>query len=184
MTFTTRIMLMTCAAAALAVPHAAAQTFEAFGGFSGANMKPKNGYEETTMKGWNTSISAFKGRFGLTADFAGYHGTATTPAGVSADTRQYSFMGGPTIRLLRRERFSTSVRALVGAARGYADVDGGSINEQTLAALFGGNFDVHLSRKISLRFAPGVYITQFGTNQTQTNFRFSIGPVFRFGGRG
>ena len=59
-----------------------------------------------------------------------------------------------------------------------------ALNETTFAALFGSNFDVNVSRRVALRFSPGMYLTQFGASQTQKNFRFSVGPVFRFGGSG
>ena len=51
----------------------------------------------------------------------------------------------------------------------------------TFAALVGSNFDAKVSSRISMRFSPGAYITQFGPNQTQKNLRFSVGPVFHFG---
>ena len=42
-------------------------------------------------------------------------------------------------------------------------------------------FDYNVSKKFALRFSPGFYMTQFG-GQTQHNFRFSVGPVFKIGG--
>jgi hypothetical protein len=90
-------------------------------------------------------------------------------------------MAGPQIRLLRRERFESSFRAIFGAAHGSIPGSAyASYGETTFAGLIGSNLDVKLSRRVSLRFSPGVFLTQYGAD-TQRNFRFSVGPVFRFG---
>ena len=71
----------------------------------------------------------------------------------------------------------TSFRALVGGA--YAHVPSAAYNvpsESTFAALVGSNVDFKLSRRVALRFSPGVYVTRYGADQTQKNFRFSVGP--------
>ncbi len=143
------------------------------------------------MHGWNTTITGYPAaRFGITADFAGYYGDARTAASDSSGSptsgiHQYSFMAGPQFRLFRKERFETSLRAVFGGAHGRLLGPNSSTNvldDTTFAALFGSNFDVNLSKKVAIRFSPGIYLTQFN-GETQRNFRFSVGPVFRFGGR-
>jgi hypothetical protein len=145
------------------------------------------------MNGWNTSVTAYPwGRIGFTTDFAGYYGTATgtyTAADGSIlnanDTpiRQYSFLAGPQVRLFHTQRIETSFRAMFGGAYGYVPGEASNIIDQTtFAGLFGSNIDVKVSRRISMRFSPGLYLTQFGDGQTQKNLRFSVGPVFHFGG--
>src|SRR5262249_20864527 len=160
-----------------------------------ANMRPERDANRNTMQGWDTSITAYPtNRFGVTADFSGFYGslnpTITSSTGAtttlsSVDLRQYSFLGGPQVRLFRTKHFNTSVRALFGASHGYV-VDnnlsalGYKVPDDTqFAALFGTNFDVNVSKKTALRFSPGLYLTQFN-GETQKNFRFSVGPVFKF----
>lgn len=60
-------------------------------------------------------------RLGFTADAAGFYGSAPSARtnGNEADIRQYSFMGGPQVRLFRAGRFSSSVPTIFGAAYGY-----------------------------------------------------------------
>lgn len=159
---------------------------EIFGGYSVTRMKPENDANHTTINGWNTSITGYAtSRFGVTADFAGFYGSANTAlsnAG-AVSIRQYSFMAGPQVRLIHTSRIETSFRAVFGGAYGYLPGQAyNGIDQTTFAALVGSNIDVKVSRRVSMRFSPGMYLTQFGNDQTQKNFRFSVGPVFHFGG--
>lgn len=202
---TTRIMILG-ALGLFAMQHMSAQSVEVFGGLKAGNMQPAKDYNSLTMGGWNTSVTFYPTyRFGITADVAGYYGTAQPASTVTVDgatvvtnqpeagVRQYSFLAGPQIRLIRRGAVETSFKALFGAARGYltdpsvpppagSPLTSGVYDETKFAALFGTNFDVRVSRKVALRFSPGLYLTQFGPSETQKSFTFSFGPVFRFGG--
>jgi hypothetical protein len=184
MTFRIRLLTISCLTLA-GLQFAQAADVEVFGGYSFTQMRPQD-QSKNTMSGWNSTITAYgTSRLGLTADFAGFYGTAPTTItnGNEADIRQYSFMGGPQVRLLQKGRFSSSVRAVFGAAYGYLPDSSYGIADQTkFSALVGSNFDIRVSRRVSMRFSPGLYITQFGTDQTQKNIRFSVGPVFHFGG--
>lgn len=196
-----RMLVISGALALFGVQHLAAQSLELFGGYTMNRMKPEQDINKANMSGWNTSITGYPfGRFGITADFAGFYanvqptivgsnGTATTLPAVSL--RQYSFMAGPQVRLFKKGRLETSARGLIGGARGYISDSGstssafyGSSDQTSLAALIGSNFDFNINKRMALRFSPGLYITQFGVDETQKNFRFSVGPVFRFGGSG
>jgi hypothetical protein len=189
------MLLLTGALALAGGAQLSAQSLELFSGFKFANMTPEKDYNSLTMTGWNTSATVYPThRFGLTADFAGYYGTAQPSVSVSpsqpeVSVRQYSFMGGPQFRLIHHRVFDTSFKALFGAARGYLiDVPAnvasayGTFDETKVSALFGSNFDINISKRVALRFSPGIYLTQFGPNETQKSFTFSFGPVFRFGG--
>jgi hypothetical protein len=190
------MLILTCALTTAGVHEMAAQSLELFGGFKFANMRPEQDYNSVTMNGWNASATLYPThRVGLTADFAGYYGTAQAPVSIvpsqpDVTVRQYSFMGGPQIRLIHKGAFETSVKALFGAARGYLPDVPTSVtassnytyDETKFAALFGSNIDLNVSRRVALRFSPGIYITQFGQNYTQKSFTFSVGPVFKFGG--
>lgn len=171
-----RALLIACAFAVCGAGQIAAQSVEVFGGYTVNRMKLQKELDATTMSGWNTSVTAYPtSRFGITADVAGSY--AASHADPDTNVSQYSFMAGPQFRLFRKERLETSIRALFGAARGRIPEAG---SQTTFAALFGSNFDINLNRKIALRFSPGIYLTQYA-GLTQNNFRFSVGPVFRFG---
>ena len=187
-----RMFLIACATAAC-VPYAQAQSTEVFGGFLGGAMKPQD-HDQFAIRGWNASTTRYiNSRIGFTADFAGLYGDATTPDGASAEntpTRQYSFMGGPQIRIIRTARFETSFKALAGGVHGYipdSSIPAGaaynSFSQNSFASEFGSNLDFKINSKVSLRVSPGIYLTQFGQDQTQKNFRISVGPVFHFGSR-
>jgi hypothetical protein len=192
MTFRIRLLMASCVAAFAGLQGLQAADVEVFGGYSATRMKPENGANSTTMNGWNSSVTAYPwSRIGFTADVAGYYGMANgtyalangTTIADNSNIRQYSFMAGPQIRLFNSQHLETSFRALVGGAYGYVPGEAGNVADQTtVAALFGSNFDVKVSKRISMRFSPGLYITQFGDGQTQKNLRFSVGPVFHFGG--
>src|SRR5262249_47908142 len=182
-----------CMAAFAGLQGLQAADVEVFGGYSMTRMRPDNGSNNENMNGWNSSVTAYTwSRLGFTADFAGYYGTTSGAHGLAdgvlvtapnSDIRQYSFMGGPQVRLFRTQRIETSFRALFGGAYGYVPGNNGNLADQTtFAALFGSNFDVKVSKRVSMRFSPGMYLTQYGSNQTQKNLRFSLGPVFHFGG--
>ena len=42
--------------------------------------------------------------------------------------------------------------------------------------------DVSITKLIGMRVEPGLYPTDFSKTK-QNNFRLSVGPVFRFGGK-
>jgi hypothetical protein len=42
--------------------------------------------------------------------------------------------------------------------------------------------DISVSKLIAFRVEPGLYMTDFRATK-QSNFRLSVGPVFRFGGK-
>ena len=178
MLFHSRMFLMSCTLALSSLPHLSAQSVEVFGGYTLGNIKPQETLNRNTTNGWNTSITGYpRSRFGLTADFAGAYATVNNDGAPSVDARQYTFMAGPQVRLFRKERFETSVRALVGGARR----EFGTTEQTSVSALFGSNFDVNMSKRVALRFSPGMNLTNFN-NEVQRDFRFSVGPVFRFGG--
>ena len=178
---------MSCALAALSLQLASAQSNELFGGFTVGKMRSDTNTFEPTMNGWNTSLTHyFTPRLGGTVDVAGFYGSVRpAPATQDISLRQYSFMAGPQFRLLHRDRFDTSLKALFGGTYGYVPASSATgyrrVDDSTFSALFGSNFDWNLTKKVALRFSPGMYLTQYN-GETQTNFRFSVGPVFRFGG--
>ena len=70
---------------------------------------------------------------------------------------------------------ATQIQTL--AAAGYSSFD-----QTKFAALFAVPVDVSVSKLIAIRVEPGLYMTDFNATK-QGNFRLSVGPVFRFGGK-
>src|SRR5262245_66560783 len=107
MSFRSHVFLILCAITSLAIPQASAQKYELFTGYTVGRMNSEVDSNRATMNGWNTSITAYPtNRFGLTADFAGFYGSAPATASLPAGTpstaglgplsiRQYSFLAGP-----------------------------------------------------------------------------------------
>ena len=183
MSFRTRLLTVSLAAFA-GFPLAQAAEVDLFGGYAYVGMKPQDQPDRVSMNGWNTTVSVYpKSRIGVTADFAGFYRLAPTTGFTDLDVHQYSFMAGPQVRLFQKGRLSTSARAVFGAAYGLLpDAPDPSANQTKFASLVGSNIDYRVTRRISIRFSPGLYITTFGNDQTQKNFRMSIGPVFHFSG--
>lgn len=201
---------------------------EVFGGYSylQPTEQPRILLKSASLNGWNTSVKLnLTPRIGLLADFSGHYGQrALTPYTINSltspgelmrveaipgDMRQHTFLLGPEVRLLKRERLSVNVRALVGVAHTNTlvltlrepiqrppDLFGNPprpITERTVAtastfaASFGGSVDYRITDRLSYRIVqPELLLTRSGTintgNWNQYNFRLSTGVVFTSGG--
>ena len=56
------------------------------------------------------------------------------------------------------------------------------LNQTKFAMLVAFPVDVSITKLIGIRVEPGDYVTDFSKTK-QNNFRLSVGPVFRFGGK-
>jgi hypothetical protein len=63
------------------------------------------------------------------------------------------------------------------SAAGYS-----GFNQTKFAMLVAFPVDVGVTKLIGIRVEPGNYLTDFSKTK-QSNFRLSVGPVFRFGGK-
>ena len=198
-------------ATALRLP-AQSNTAEIAGGFSYAHANPETPLPRTTMAGWAVGASGYANRwFGAGFEIAGQFGSVAAPSssgvtGTALNVKEYSYLVGPQFRFVNKEKVQTSFRWLVGGVFGQANLPStesaanaqalstagyNPSNETKFAMMFSVPVDVSLSRLVALRFEPGLYMTGFAplagggsvaANQHQWNFRFMIGPVFRFGG--
>ena len=196
---------------------------EVFGGYSylGLTAQSRTSLKAAGLSGWNVSVKLnVTPRIGLVADFSGNYGQRgltpyTTPCGISigpceaqrvealpADMRQYTFLFGPEVRVLRRNRLSVNLRALVGAAHTSTLVlplvepiqsvappttQFSFPSATTFAAALGGSVDFRITDRLSYRIVqPELLYTRpgspvMGNNWSQYNFRLSTGLVFRSG---
>jgi opacity protein-like surface antigen len=118
-------------------------------------------------------------RLGIVGDLAGY---AVARNGY-ATTHQVSYLFGPRVNL-RSEKVTPFAQVLLGGVWVSDAIVLGSKTEFGMTA--GGGIDLTVSRHFAIRPLQAEYfLTKFpdGLNNRQSNFRFSTGIVFRFGGK-
>ena len=97
-------------------------TGEVFAGYSFLNLKPGEELATTGLNGWHVALSGYATEwFGFAADFSGHYGTTDAPPPFAdttgLDVEQWSYLFGPEIRVLRKERFAASFHTLFGRSR-------------------------------------------------------------------
>jgi hypothetical protein len=175
------------------------------GGLTLARMEAGPDLDRQNLAGWSASVALYPlARLGIAAEFAGTRRTASLADALVPDAEvrlnQRTFLVGPTVRIIRRSRLNTSLRALFGLARvtaefpsdlvqngilpGQTPADVGVFEDDTVfAAAIGSHWDITLSRTLGIRLNPSLLITRLG-DETQLTQRFSTGLVVRFGGAG
>jgi hypothetical protein len=190
-----------CLMLGVAYMPAQSNTAEIFGGYSYAKANPLVSLPKQTMNGWVGSASGYANSwFGAGVEIAGQFGSLPAPAGVSAPSlgfKEYSYMAGPQFRFLNMKRLQSSFKILLGGVFGQVNLSSATTGDQAqqlsaagytgfnqtkFAALFAVPVDIGIDRLIALRVEPGLYLTDFSKTK-QGNFRLSVGPVFRFGGK-
>jgi hypothetical protein len=170
--------------------------YEVFGGGgylrwrSGPYLKRNN---EVT---WDTRATYFlTPKLGITGEAEGAFGNAKIPnvfvlnGDYNPQINEYFFMGGPTYRFLRREKYAVSANVSAGDAWGI--FSGGSKgvpstiigmwpDGNALAVTANVNLDYNLSPNLALRITPNWIGTTFGST-FQSNAGFNAGVVYRFG---
>jgi hypothetical protein len=191
-----------CLFVAAVYPLAAqSNTADVFGGYSYTKANPLVQLPKENMNGWIVSASGFANSwFGAGLEISGSFGHITTPSGIGAPNpafKEYSYLVGPQFRFLNMAKVRSSFKLLLGGAFGQVNLDSATTPAQTqalgaagisgfnqtkFAALFAVPVDVTVTKLVGIRVEPGLYLTDFSKTK-QSNFRFSVGPVFRFGGR-
>jgi hypothetical protein len=174
-------------------------TAEVFGGYSYAKINPEANLDKQNAHGWMAGAAGYANKWvGAGFEVAGQFGSIPAPGGApSANFKEYSYMAGPQLRYLNMARVQAAAKILLGGVFGQARLDSTTTaaQAQTLAAAGIRNFDqtkfammagfpvdVSVCKLVGVRVEPGWYRTSF-LNDHQSNFRLSVGPVFRFGGR-
>jgi hypothetical protein len=188
-------------------------TAEIYGGFTYANANPEIPLPSSSMTGWNVGASGYATNwFGAGFEISGLFGTIPAPSGsgisgTALNDKEYSYLVGPQVRFLDKKAVQSSFKFMVGGVFGQANLAAGlgatsiqalgtagynTFNETKLALMLAVPIDVAVSRLIALRVQPALYMTDFAplasggsvaANQSQWNFRISVGPVFRLGHR-
>jgi hypothetical protein len=174
---------------------------EVYGGYAYVKANPQSFLPNNNMNGWVVSATGYPAWwFGVDLEVSAVFGDSAPPSSTGAapfHTKEYSYLAGPQIRFLNKARIQSSGKILFGGvfgqmnpssqltaagAQAAAVLGYGGFSQTKFAALFAVPIDVTIHKSIAWRAEPGLYLTGF--NQTyQNNFRFSTGPVFRFGHR-
>jgi hypothetical protein len=192
------LCLMLAAAHCLSAQNASA---ELFGGYSYAKANPLVLLPKQNMNGWVGSAGAYFNRwFGGGMEIAGQFGTLPPPSGITAPNltfKEYSYLAGPQFRVVKTDRVQIAGKLLLGGVFGQVKLDAQTtaaaslqlatagytgLNQTKFAMLVAFPVDVSITKLIGIRVEPGDYVTDFSKTK-QNNFRLSVGPVFRFGGK-
>jgi hypothetical protein len=187
-------------AAATRLP-AQGNTAEIFGGYQYTKANPEAPLPKQGMNGWFGGASGYMTKWvGASVEISAGFGSAPAPSGISGTAfnfKEYSYMAGPVFRFVDTKRAQVAVKWLLGGAFGQATIPTGTspdkvqalsaagysgFNQSKFAMMVGVPVDYSVSKLISFRVEPGLYMTDFNKTK-QGNFRISFGPVFRFGGK-
>lgn len=173
---------------------------EFYGGYTYVRANPIAPLPKDNMNGWvGSGVGYVNSWFGFGGEISAVFGDIGSETGVKAPphAKEYSYLFGPTIRFVNKAKTQVGFRALLGGS--FAQVNLSSFtttseiqtltaagysrfNQTKFAALFAVPVDVSVTKMLAFRFEPGIYMTDFNHTK-QANFRMSVGPVFRFGGR-
>jgi hypothetical protein len=197
-----RLMLAACCFLLASAARLSAQgnTAEVFGGYSYTKANPEVPLPKQNMNGWMGGATGYLTYwFAASVEISAGFGSIAAPSGIGGTAlnfKEYSYMAGPQFRFLDRKRFQTSVKWLFGGAFGQANLPSNAsastvqalaqagyagFNQTKFAMLASLPVDLSVNRLLGIRFEPGLYVSDFNKTK-QGNFRFSAGPVFRFGG--
>ncbi|MBZ5535793.1 MAG: hypothetical protein LAO31_07550 [Acidobacteriia bacterium] len=110
---------------------------------------------------------------GVVADLGYYHSS-----GFVVPVNSVSYLFGPRLSYRKNERVTPFFQTLFG---GFHTNSG--VKDNAFAMTVGGGVDVKVSRSVAIRAAQAEYMLTRSFGDTQHNFRFSAGVVFRFGGK-
>ena len=178
---------------------AQSNTAEVFGGYAYAKINPESNLPKENAHGWMAGAAGYANRWvGAGFEIAGQFGTIAAPGGApNPSFKEYSYLVGPQLRYLNTKSAQAGVKILLGGVFGQARLDSSTTPAQTQALTAAGisNFDqtkfalllsfpvdVSVTKLLAIRAEPGFFRTSFNQDH-QGNFRFTVGPVFRFGGK-
>jgi hypothetical protein len=173
-----RKMAIVVALAFAGVAPAAAQEtpwVETFGGFM--YLKADAGGQNVSLRGWNLSVAENLNHwFGGAIDVSGAYGN---PGGIHEF--EHTVVGGPVFSYRKNSAFTPFAHAMIGLIRGSRGYIGTSEGATRFTGVFGGGLDLKVRDHVAIRIIQADYqVTPF-FNQTQSNYRLSVGVVLRWG---
>jgi len=203
MTRMKRVLLSTVFLASALVLRLPAQDNKAeiSGGYTYAKLNPEVPIAKQNANGWVGSVAGYPMKwFGVGGEISAVFGDIPAPSGVTSPNlhfKEYSYLFGPQFRFLNHPKVQSNFKFLLGCVFGQVNLDTstspsavqalgaagyGGFNQTKFAMLMSVPVDYTITKVIGIRVEPGLYVTHF-SKQSQNNFRFSVGPVFRFGAR-
>ncbi len=172
---------------------------ELYGGYVYTKADPIAPLPKQSMHGWVTSVTGYATSwFGVGGEISAVFGDIGQEVNAKPPhAKEYSYLVGPQFRFVDTSKVQSSVKILLGGSFAQVNLASGTtapqiqalaaagysgFNQTKFAALFAAPVDVGVSKLIAIRVEPGLYLTDFNHTK-QSNFRLSIGPVFRFGGK-
>lgn len=150
---------------------------EVFAGYSYDRLNA-TGLPGFDANGGSASVSLNpSSRFGVVADFGGYH--VDKIGSVYVDGNIYSYLFGPKFAY-RRKSFTAFAQALFGGAHTTRSAFLNPLADNGFAMTVGGGLDLYPTRYVGLRIIQAEYFATRFFSQTQNNARFSAGVVVRF----
>ena len=175
---------------------AQSNTAEVFGGYSYAKINPEANLPKQNAHGWMGGAAGYANKWvGAGFEIAGQFGSIPAPGAPDLSFKEYSYLAGPQLRFLNTARAQAGVKVLLGGVFGQVRLDSsttpaqaqaigaagyGKLDQTKFAMMVGFPLDVSVTRILGIRVEPGWYRTSF-IQEHQSNFRISVGPVFRFG---
>lgn len=171
---------------------------ELYGGYSSAMADPFMISNRTTLRGWNASFGLNAAKWlTLVFEAGGNRGSVRLPVAVptpfppcppfcpsstdtfDVDTRLGTYLFGVRVPYRRFDRITPYLSVLIGKATVDGEVDGFKESSSGFSMALGGGGDIGLTKKFALRFQADYLRTDF-YEQTQDNYRFQAGIVWRF----
>jgi hypothetical protein len=174
-------------------------TAEVYGGYAFAKINPEANLPKQNAHGWMAGAAGYANKWvGAGFEIAGQFGNMPAPGGApDVSFKEYSYLVGPQVRFVNTKRFEAGAKILLGGVFGQARLSSSTTALQAaalgaagyqnfdstkFAMMVGVPLDVSVSKLLAVRVEPAWYRTSF-IGLHQSNFRFTVGPVFRFGGR-
>jgi hypothetical protein len=171
-----------------------AKRWEVFGGGGYLRFRSGEFLQKNNEVTWNVSTTYFlNSKLGIMGDVRGAFGNAKVGNNIYSVYNplitEYTFMAGPTYRLVAKQKQAISVHAMGGYGLGNFDGGSKSIPAPLLGMWptsnkpvfsVGASYDYNFYPNLAFRVTPTYVGTTFGS-KLQNNVGVNAGIVFRFG---
>jgi len=139
-----------------------------------------SGVDGVHFNGWNAALSGyFTPNFGVTADFSGNYAKPNV-LGVGVDTKFYTFLFGPTLRVPNATHITPFGHALFGGGHGSAGALGFNFSETDFTWAAGGGLDLDMSHHFGIRMVQVDFLQARSNGSSQNNVRISVGVLLKY----
>jgi hypothetical protein len=148
-----------------------------YAGFS--DFRLKDCCQHVSLWGWQAGASTYiNGKLAATADFATQYKTIG-----SYTYKQYQFLFGPQINIVRSEGFTGFGHVLFGAMHYDCGGSPACLSHTGAMVGLGGGIDIHASSRLALRLPQIDWLPTAEGAWHDDNIRISLGVVFKMGAR-